>query len=143
MKPKLILGLTLLACAGLAAAFAVASPTGADTGTTTNLTTSSTTSTTGHAKKGEKGERGKRGENGPRGKLAKANACRHVDLRGSDGSGSVTFTVTKAGHQSSALVGQQVTLTIPAGSALKAKACTDAAGALTLRDLKVEKAPPA
>jgi hypothetical protein len=147
MKLKLILGLGLLACAGLLAAFAVAPPTGADTGTTTDSTTSSTTSTSTTTTATGAGK-GKHGDKPPKAKdkPPKPDACRHLDLKGSDGSGSVTFTVVKAGHQSSALVGQQVTLTIPAGSALKANVCMDAAGALTLRDLKVQKprlTPPA
>jgi hypothetical protein len=139
LKLKLILGLGLLACAGLLAAFAVASPTGAVTGTTTDSTTSSTTSTTAAGP-----GKGKHGDKPPKAKDTppKPDACRHLDLKGSDGSGSVTFTVVKAGRQNASLVGQQVTLTIPAGSALKANVCMDAAGALTLRDLKVQKPRP-
>jgi hypothetical protein len=68
-----------------------------------------------------------------------------VELQGSNGAGSVTFTVTKANKKGSALVGKSVALTIAAGSTVHANACIDAAGALTLKELelkpgKVEKA---
>ena len=121
MKLKLILALGLTALAGLASALVLAGPTQAGDGTTGTTTTGTTT--------------GKHGD----GHRAKSS-CQKVELRGSSASGSVAFTVTKANHDGSSLVGKQVTLTVPTGSALSATACVDAAGVLTLRSLQV-KAP--
>jgi hypothetical protein len=69
--------------------------------------------------------------------------CDQVELKGNATAGSVTFTVTKANKRGRNLVGTAVTLTVPAGAKVKAKACTTAGStALTLRDLHV-KVPPA
>jgi hypothetical protein len=68
--------------------------------------------------------------------------CDQVELKGNATAGSVTFTVTKANKRGEALVGTTVTLTVPAGAKVKAKACTTpGSSALTLRDLHV-KVPP-
>jgi hypothetical protein len=133
---KLKLILAVLALAGLASAFAIASPsqangghhgtgwttTGAATGTSTGTSTGTTTgTTTGEHHRGN-------------------SSCQRVELRGT-GSGSVALTVTKANEHGSSLVGSQVTLTIPTGATVGATACTDAAGStLTLRSLVVK--PP-
>ena len=134
---KLKLTLALVALAGLAAALALAGPTQAGDGnhgsTTTGATsTGSSTGTTTTGKKDDDG--GKHHGNG-------SSTCQRVELRGTNGSGSVAFTVTQASHGGSGLGGKQVTLTVPAGSAVGATACTDAAGMLTLRSLVVR--PPA
>jgi hypothetical protein len=69
--------------------------------------------------------------------------CDQVELKGNATAGSATFTVTKANKRGRNLVGTVVTLTVPAGAKVKAKACTTAGStALTLRDLHV-KVPPA
>lgn len=129
MKLKLILALALVALAGLASALVLAGPTQAGDGkhVTTGTTTTGTT-TTGKHHDGDAHH-------------AKSS-CQIVSLRGSDASGSLAFTVTKANHNGSSLVGKPVTLTVPAGSALNATACVDAAGVLTLRGLEV-RAPHA
>jgi hypothetical protein len=130
---KLKLMVALLALAGLAAALALASPTRAGDGTTTTGGPTAAGdqhgNTVGHeAKKGEhakgKGEHGK-------------SSCQNVELKGAAGSGTVSFTVSRTEHKSSSLAGKQVTVTIPAGSALSVQACRDASGALTLRGLHV------
>ena len=65
--------------------------------------------------------------------------CNQVELKGNSTAGSITFTVTKANKRGRALVGTAVTLTVPAGAKVKAKACTTAgSSALTLRDLHVK-----
>jgi hypothetical protein len=115
----------VLALAGVAAALAFASPTFAGDGTTTGATTTT---------QGDDHHNGKKDEH------HKSNrTCENVELRGTNGSGSVAFTVAKASHKASSLVGKQVTLTVPAGATLHAKACMDASGALTLRVLKVDE----
>jgi hypothetical protein len=130
MKPKRAAGLALLACAGLAAAFGLATPGGADTGRGTG------TGTTATAPSGEHGK----GRPGAKGRTAPA--CRPVVLAGQDGSGAVSFTVKRAaGRQGSDLVGKQVSLTIPSGTPVAALACSDSSGALTLRELRVLRAP--
>jgi hypothetical protein len=129
MKLKLLLG--ILFVVGVAAALAVAAPTRADSGGTT--TTVGTTTTTGDRHKGKKDD-----DNDGDQKRGDKPTCRKVELKGSNGSGSVALTVGKANHGGSSLVGKQVTLTIPAGATLKANACIDAAGALTLRELHVD-----
>jgi heme-binding NEAT domain protein len=63
--------------------------------------------------------------------------CDQVELKGNATAGSVTFTVTKANKRRLNLVGTSVTLTVPANARIKAKACSAAGGALTLRDLHV------
>ncbi len=119
MKLKLLLA-TLFVC-GLAVALALAGATRAGEGTTSGATT---TARDHHGKKD--GDKDKK-------------ACENVELQGSNGSGSVSFTVSKADHKAGPLVGKQVTLTIPAGASLKANACRSATGALTLRVLKVDE----
>jgi len=65
--------------------------------------------------------------------------CNQVELKGNSTAGSITFTVTKANKRGRALVGTAVTLTVPAGAKVKAKACTTTgSSALTLRDLHVK-----
>jgi hypothetical protein len=66
--------------------------------------------------------------------------CEQVELKGNATAGSVTFTVVKANRRGSSLVGQAVTLVVPAGAKVKAKACTAAGGALTLRNVHVKVA---
>jgi hypothetical protein len=132
---KLKLMLAVLALAGLASALALAGPTQAGdgtTGTTTTGTTTTGTTTTGTTTTGKHHDDGDENEHHGN------SSCQKVELQGSNASGTVAFTVSQASHGGSALVGKQVTLTVPAGSALSATACTDAAGALTLRGLEVK-----
>jgi len=90
----------------------------------------------GRGRGGKKDDKDKgKGEHGQ-------SSCQNVELKGAAGSGTVSFTVSRSEHKSSSLVGKQVTLTIPAGSALSVQACRDATGALTLRGLHVGKASP-
>ena len=72
---------------------------------------------------------------------SKKPKCQQVELKGNATAGSVTFTVLKANKRGRNLVGTPVTLVVPAGAKVKAKACTDAGGALTLRDLHVKAKP--
>ena len=72
---------------------------------------------------------------------SKKPKCQQVELKGNATAGSVTFTVLKANKRGRNLVGTAVTLVVPAGAKVKAKACTDAGGALTLRDLHVKAKP--
>ena len=119
MKIKALL--IVLFAAGLVTSFAIAKPKppkppkpGALTATTS---TSGTTSTTSKPK------------------------CNQVELKGNATAGTVTFTVTKANERGRNLVGTAVTLTIPAGAKVKAKACTTVgSNALTLRSLHVKPA---
>jgi hypothetical protein len=67
--------------------------------------------------------------------------CAQVELKGNATTGSVAFTVTKANKRGRNLVGTQVTLVVPAGAKVKAKACSAVGGSLTLRDLHVQAAP--
>ena len=133
---KLKLFLALVALAGLASALALASPTQAGDGkhgstTATGTSTGTTTGTT----------TGKKDHDGDR---HHGNAsCQRVELRGTNGSGSVALTVTKANSKGASLVGKQVTLTVPASSTVGATACVDAAGALTLRGLVAKPPAPA
>jgi len=117
MKHKAIL--TALFLAGLAASFAVGSTAGILDGTTSTHAT--TTGKTGDDNEGNKNK----------------SSCQHVELKGSNGSGNVSFTVTRANHGAQDLVGKSVTLTVPAGASVSANACRDATGKLTLRNLKV------
>jgi hypothetical protein len=66
--------------------------------------------------------------------------CNQVELKGDGATGSVSFTVKKANKRGRNLVGTQVTLNVPAGAKVKAKACS-AGTTLTLRDLHVEGGP--
>ena len=72
---------------------------------------------------------------------SKKPKCQQVELKGNATAGSVTFTVLKANKRGRNLVGTPVTLSVPAGAKVKAKACTDAGGTLTLRDLHVKAKP--
>jgi len=124
MKLKVLLG--MLFVAGVAAALAVAAPTRADGGTTgTTTTNSSTTTSAKHDKDAEH-------KNGDKPK------CQKVEVKGSNATGTIALTVSRASHGGASLVGKQVTLTLPAGAKLSANACLDASGALTLRELHVE-----
>ena len=61
--------------------------------------------------------------------------CRKVSLGGAATGGSVAFTATRASKAGKTAVGGAVTLAIPAGARVRATACVDANGALTLRNL--------
>ena len=64
--------------------------------------------------------------------------CRQVELKGDATGGSAAFTVKKANKRGRSLVGTSVTLVIPVGAKVKAKACTtQGSDVLTLRDLHV------
>jgi hypothetical protein len=71
---------------------------------------------------------------------SKKPKCQQVELKGNATSGSVALTVLKANKRGRSLVGTSVTLTIPVGGKIKAKACSDG-GTLTLRDLHVKVKP--
>jgi uncharacterized protein (UPF0333 family) len=109
---KIAAFLTALLVAGFATSLALAkSPNsdGKDEGTSTSATTSTT----------------------------QKPSCHQVELKGDAASGSVTFKVTKANKQTGSLVGSSLTLTIPSGASVKAKACTSASGPPTLTLLHV------
>jgi hypothetical protein len=72
---------------------------------------------------------------------SKKPKCQQVELKGTGATGSVSFTVSKANKRGRSLVGTSVTLNIPAGGKVKAKACTGEGGSLTLRDLHVSPKP--
>jgi hypothetical protein len=74
------------------------------------------------------------------GASTKPPKCNQVELKGSATGGSVAFTVTKANKRGRDLVGKPVTLVVPVGASIKAKACT-AGTTLTLRDLHVKVSP--
>ena len=113
MKLKAILAVVFVA--GLAASLAfAAAPKSGKPGSSTGSTTTTT---------------------------SKKPKCQQVELKGKDVTGSVSFTVSKANKRGRSLVGTSVTLSIPAGAKLKAKACTAEGGALTLRDLHVKAKP--
>ena len=118
MKLKVLI--TALFVAGFASSFALAGGTRGAADTTTVASTTGATTTTPDRPK-----------------------CQSVELRGSDGTGSVTFTATKASKRGGALAGKPVTLAIAAGAKVHATACIDAAGALTLRHLELTAAKPA
>ena len=115
MKLKAILAVVFVA--GLAASLAfAASPKSGKPGKPGATTTSTTTTT------------------------SKKPKCQQVELKGKDATGSVSFTVSKANKRGRNLVGTSVTLSVPAGAKIKAKACSDG-GTLTLRDLHVKAKP--
>jgi hypothetical protein len=120
---------TALCVAGFAASFAFAD--NGPTGVTSTTTTVATTTT----KVGDEGNGKDKGQAG--GKPGTETGCKRVELKGSNASGSVSFTVDKANKRGSALNGQPVTLTIPAGASVKANVCLDASGNMTLHELKV------
>jgi hypothetical protein len=112
--------LAVLFVAGLAASIAFAgSPKPSNPQKHTSSTTTGTTTTTTPPKKPK---------------------CQQVELKGNATSGSVAFTVVKANKRGRSLVGTSVTLTVPAGGKIKAKACSDGA-TLTLRELHVKVKP--
>jgi hypothetical protein len=114
MKIKaLVLALFL---GGLVTSFALGAPEKERKPKQSATTTTTTTSTTTTSKKPK---------------------CDQVELKGSAAAGSITFTVTKASKRGRNLVGTAVTLAIPAGAKVKAKACSTSGGPLTLRDLHV------
>ena len=115
MKLKAILAVVFVA--GLAASLAFAGSPKAGKPGKPGTTTGSTTTTT-----------------------SKKPKCQQVELKGKDATGSVSFTVSKANKRGRSLVGTSVTLTVPAGAKIKAKACSDG-GTLTLRDLHVKAKP--
>jgi hypothetical protein len=121
VKIKALLVVVLVA--GVAASLALAKPPKppkAAVTTTTSTVHTTTTTTTTHTPKPK---------------------CDQVELKGSAVAGSVTFTVMKQ-NRHGALVGTQVTLTIPANAKIKAKACTSAGSStLTLRNLHVDVPP--
>src|SRR5436190_14753774 len=109
MKIKALLAVFLVA--GFASSLALgATGRRGDDGTTTSSTTTSTV------------ERPK---------------CKPVALGGKASAGSVAFTATRTSKNAAKLANTTVTLTIPAGARIVAVACTDANGALTLRQLHV------
>ena len=116
MKLKVILAVVFVA--GLAASLAFAAAPNSGKPGKPGSTTGSTTTTT-----------------------SKKPKCRQVELKGNGATGSVSFTVSKANKRGRSLVGTSVTLSIPAGAKVKAKACTGDGGALTLRDLHVSPKP--
>jgi hypothetical protein len=112
---KLKVMIATLFVAGFASSFALAGGTRGAVDTTTGTTGATTTGAT---------------------TTPKAPKCKKVELKGSNGTGSVTFTVDKASKKSSGLKGTSVTLAISAAR-VQANACVDAAGVLTLRGLEV------
>jgi heme-binding NEAT domain protein len=116
MKLKAILAVVFVA--GLAASLAFAAAPKAGKPGKPGTTTGSTTTTT-----------------------SKKPKCQQVELKGNGATGSVSFTVLKANKRGRSLVGTSVTLSIPAGAKVKAKACSGDGGALTLRDLHVNPKP--
>ena len=118
MRLKVLLA--VLFVAGLAASLALAASPSSPKPQKPGAKTASTTTTTTTSKKPK---------------------CQQVELKGNATAGSVTFTVLKANKRGRNLVGTPVTLVVPAGAKVKAKACTDAGGALTLRDLHVKAKP--
>jgi hypothetical protein len=115
MKLKVLIA--TLFVAGFASSFALAGGTRGAVETTTGTTGATTTGTTGTT-------------------TTTTAKCKKVELKGSNGTGSVTFTVDKASKKSAGLKGTSVTLAISA-SRVQANACLDAAGVLTLRGLQV------
>ena len=71
---------------------------------------------------------------------SKKPKCEQVELKGTGATGSVSFTVSKANKRGRSMVGTSVTLSVPAGAKVKAKACSSG-GSLTLRDLHVSPKP--
>ena len=115
MKLKAILAVVFVA--GLAASLAFAGAPKSGKPGKPGTTTGSTTTTT-----------------------SKKPKCQQVELKGNDATGSVSFTVLKANKRGRSLVGTSVTLSVPAGAKVKAKACSTG-GTLTLRDLHVSPKP--
>ena len=114
MKLKAILAVVFVAGLAASLAFAGAPKPGKKPSTTTGSTTTTT---------------------------SKKPKCQQVELKGNGATGSVSFTVLKASKRGRSLVGTSVTLSIPAGAKVKAKACTGDGGGLTLRDLHVKAKP--
>ena len=137
MKLKALIA--TLFVAGFASSFAFAGNTRGAADTTTGTTTHETTThetttqeTTTHETTTHETT------TGTTSRTPAAPTCQKLELKGSNGTGSVSFTVDKAsGKKGGALAGTPVTLTVPAGAVVKATACRDAAGALTLRGLEL------
>lgn len=130
MKLKVLIA--TLFVAGFASSFALAGGTRGAVDTTTGATgatgaTGSTGSTGSTGATGATGTSGATGAHGPK--------CHKVELQGSNGTGSISFTVDHASKKAKAL-GSAVTLAI-AGAKVHATACVDAAGALTLSHLEL------
>jgi len=117
MKLKAILAVVFVAGLAASLAFAASPKTGKPGKPGAGPTTASTTTTT-----------------------SKKPKCQQVELKGNGATGSVSFTVLKANKRGRSLVGTSVTLSIPAGAKVKAKACS-AGGTLSLRDLHVSPKP--
>ena len=108
MKLKVLIA--TLFVAGFASSFALAggtrgavdTTTGTTTGTTTVNTTTGTTTTVATT-------------TGTTTTTPTVPKCQKVELKGSNGTGSVTFTVDKASKKAADLAGKPVTLTVPAG----------------------------
>lgn len=137
MKLKVLIA--ALFVAGFASSFALAggtraavdTTTGTTTGTTSNGTTTGTTTTTHTTTGTTTTETTHTTPDKPK--------CHKVELQGSNGTGSVSFTVDHASKSAKALGGTAVTLAI-AGARVHATACVDAAGALTLSHLELSMA---
>ncbi len=114
MKLKVLIA--TLFVAGFASSFALAGGTKATvdttTGTTTTGTTSTTTTSTATTGTTTTGTTTTGTTTTP-----PTTKCKSVELKGSNGSGTVTFTVDKASKRATDLAGKAVTLTIPPGRA--------------------------
>ena len=133
MKLKVLIA--ALFVAGFASSFALAGGTRAAVDTTTGTTGTTTTGTTGTTT--ASGTTTGATTTGTTTTTPAAPKCQKVELKGSNGTGSVTFTVDKSSKKASDLVGKPATLTVPAGAVVQATACRDAAGVLTLRSLEL------
>jgi hypothetical protein len=111
MKLKVLIA--TLFVAGFASSFALAGGTRGSVETTTGTTTGTTT------------------PDKPK--------CKKIELQGSDGAGSITFTVTKSSKKGATPAGTAVTLAV-AGAKVHATACVDAAGAMTFSHLELQAA---
>ena len=127
MKLKVLIA--ALFVAGFASSFALAGGTRASVDTTTGTTGTTTTDTTHTTTTTAT-------TTGTTSTTPDKPRCHKVELQGSNGTGSVTFTVDHASKKAKALGGTAVTLAI-AGARVHATACVDAAGALTLSHLEL------
>ena len=130
MKLKILF--LVLFVAGIAASIALASPSHTGTGTTATTGTTASTGTTTTTTTGKHDDDDD--HHGANGKHS-GNGCRSVELRGTLSAGSVTLTPTATSKRVRTLVaGTPVALAIPAGpGSIRARLCTDAAGAQTLQ----------
>lgn len=135
MKLKVLIA--ALFVAGFASSFALAGGTRGAVDTTTGTTGTTTTghtepTTTTHTTTGATTtETTHTTPDKPR--------CHKVELQGSNGTGSVSFTVDHASKRAQALGGTAVTLAFT-GARVHATACVDAAGVLTLSHLELSVA---